>query len=55
MEESKENDLKIQKLAQKMKEMGKQEMDLQEKLKNSEANIAKFRSVIRKVDKMKCE
>jgi hypothetical protein len=38
-----------------MKKMAKQEMNLQEKLKNSEENIVKFRSVIRKVDKMKCE
>lgn len=38
-----------------MKQLERQEMEMEEKVKASEENIDKFRSAIRKVDRMKCQ
>lgn len=35
--------------------LGNQEQELKEKLKSSDETIHKFRTVVKKVDKMKCE
>lgn len=38
-----------------MKDLERQESEMQKKVKFTEESIGKFRSVIRKVDRMKCQ
>lgn len=53
--ENRDNQMKIQELMQELEYLGYKEQELEQKIKSSDENVQKFRTVIRKVDKMKCE
>ena len=53
-QENKENQLRIDHLMQELTFLERREGEMEQKLKSSDHHINKFRTVIKKVDKMKC-